>query len=68
MTPPLYSIVQAFQPGRRCQGHCAGGTVCEEHPDRPWEHDGCGAAGMPCENAACEFDAVTLAARRQASR
>jgi hypothetical protein len=28
---------------------CAGmGWVCEEHPDKPWEHDGCGAAGAPC--------------------
>jgi len=27
-------------------GTCAGmGWVCEEHPDRPWEHDGCGGAG-----------------------
>jgi hypothetical protein len=22
--------------------------VCEEHPDKPWEHDDCGAAGLAC--------------------
>lgn len=22
--------------------------VCEEHPGKPWEHDGCGGAGVPC--------------------
>ena len=22
--------------------------VCEEHPDKPMDHDGCGGAGMPC--------------------
>jgi hypothetical protein len=24
------------------------GRVCEDHPDKPWEHDGCGGAGGPC--------------------
>jgi hypothetical protein len=24
------------------------GWVCERHDDKPWEHDGCGGAGMPC--------------------
>jgi hypothetical protein len=28
---------------------CAGmGWVCEEHMDRPWQHDGCGGAGVGC--------------------
>jgi hypothetical protein len=22
--------------------------VCEDHPDQPWEHDGCGGAGAAC--------------------
>jgi hypothetical protein len=22
--------------------------VCEEHPDRPWGHEDCDGAGMPC--------------------
>jgi hypothetical protein len=22
--------------------------VCEDHPDEPWEHDGCGGAGAAC--------------------
>lgn len=36
----------------RCS-HCLDeGHVCETHPDKPWEHDGCGGAGMPC-SACC---------------
>jgi hypothetical protein len=31
-----------------CEGSAAPGWLCEEHPDQPWEHDGCGAAGMKC--------------------
>lgn len=31
------------------------GWVCEEHPDKPWPHDGCGGAGMPCDEPGCEF-------------
>jgi hypothetical protein len=28
---------------------CAGtGWLCEEHPDKPMDHDGCRGAGMPC--------------------
>lgn len=28
---------------------CAGtGWVCEDHPDKPMEHDSCGGAGAPC--------------------
>jgi len=22
--------------------------ICEEHPDKPMEHDGCKGSGMPC--------------------
>jgi hypothetical protein len=22
--------------------------VCEQHPDQPWDHDGCKSAGDPC--------------------
>ena len=28
-----------------CQGLL---WICEAHPDQPWEHDGCGGAGLPC--------------------
>jgi len=28
--------------------------VCESHPDEPWEHEGCGGAGMPCPS--CNTD------------
>lgn len=32
----------------RCTGSAEPGWVCEEHPDKPWQHDGCGAAGARC--------------------
>jgi hypothetical protein len=32
---------------------CAEGWVCEDHPDRPWQHDRCGGAGMLCQNPDC---------------
>jgi hypothetical protein len=25
------------------------GWVCEDHVDMPFQHDGCGGAGAPCE-------------------
>ena len=28
--------------------HCRDGWICEEHPDRPWPHDGCKALGDLC--------------------
>ena len=28
-----------------CKGSPVPGWVCEDHPDKPWEHDGCGGAG-----------------------
>ena len=31
-----------------CAGSASPGWVCEEHADRPFEHDGCGGAGMKC--------------------
>jgi hypothetical protein len=24
------------------------GWICEEHPDKPMDHEGCVGAGMPC--------------------
>src|SRR4029453_1555763 len=35
---------------------CYRGWVCEDHPDQPWEHDGCGAAGELCKNPNCNKD------------
>ena len=36
--------------------HCRGSQiVCEDHPTRPMNHDGCGSAGMPC---ACNTEAT----------
>jgi hypothetical protein len=46
---------------------CAEGWVCEEHKDRPMGHDGCGGAGQPCANEACQAGVTLrhqLAARR----
>jgi hypothetical protein len=37
------------------------GWVCEDHPDKPWQHDACGGAGSPCicnPNGVVEFVAV----------
>ena len=31
-----------------CAGSASPGWVCEEHADRPLEHDRCGGAGMKC--------------------
>jgi hypothetical protein len=31
-----------------CAGSKEPGWLCEEHPDKPWEHHGCGGAGMKC--------------------
>jgi hypothetical protein len=33
---------------RPCQDCDGTYWICEEHPDRPMEHDGCGAAGLLC--------------------
>jgi hypothetical protein len=35
----------------RCGG---GGWLCEDHPDRPSPHEGCGAMGVPCPD--CNAD------------
>jgi hypothetical protein len=29
--------------------HANNGWVCEEHPDQPWVHEGCGAARVLCK-------------------
>jgi hypothetical protein len=31
-----------------CAGSEEPGWLCEEHPDKPMGHDGCGGAGMAC--------------------
>jgi hypothetical protein len=32
---------------------CFYGWVCEDHPDKPWGHKGCGAAADLCKNPQC---------------
>lgn len=39
------SIMPKTEECTRCHGVA---WVCEEHPDKPMFHDGCGGAGMPC--------------------
>jgi hypothetical protein len=31
-----------------CRDSAEPGWLCEEHKGMPWQHHGCGAAGMPC--------------------
>lgn len=31
-----------------CLGAREPGWLCEEHPNRPWAHDGCDGVGVPC--------------------
>jgi hypothetical protein len=55
----------AIEPVSAC--YCVGGWICEKHPDRGWQHDGCEGAGMPCEDPACVAGTAIrerLAARR----
>ena len=35
---------------------CLKGWVCEDHPNQPWNHRGCGAAGELCKNPQCDKD------------
>jgi hypothetical protein len=37
-------------------GPCYWGWVCEDHPNQPWGHRGCGAAGELCKNPRCDKD------------
>ena len=34
---------------------CWFGTVCEDYPDKPWEHDDCHAAGDLCPRTECPY-------------
>jgi hypothetical protein len=35
--------------------HCDRGFGCEEHPERPADHDGCRSEGMRCQNPDCPW-------------
>jgi hypothetical protein len=41
--------------------HCADGWICEQHPDRPWPHDGCPGPGELCRNPECVVGRVLRA-------
>src|SRR5215470_2180381 len=34
---------------------CWFGYVCEDHPNKPWEHNDCHAAGDPCPRPDCPY-------------
>jgi hypothetical protein len=34
---------------------CAGGWICEEHPEHPWPHDKCPGPGTRCLDDACPW-------------
>jgi hypothetical protein len=33
--------------------YCKDGWICQVHPDKPWEHDGCTNPGILCVNPEC---------------
>ena len=35
---------------------CREGWVCEAHPDKAWEHDGCDGIGMPCQPSIAQME------------
>jgi hypothetical protein len=47
---------------------CAGGWICEEHPDKPWPHDDCLGPGMPCDAPGCELSLLDLTPDDPAAR
>src|SRR6266481_7453407 len=49
---------------------CYKGWVCENHPNQPWGHSGCEAAGDLCTNPQCDkdLDSIFLSARVQPGR
>ena len=30
-------------------GQCNDGWICEDHPDKPFQHDACGGIGWACK-------------------
>lgn len=40
----------------KCRGYA--GWICERHPDKPFMHDDCGGAGMPCDEPGCEHSLI----------
>jgi hypothetical protein len=49
----------------RC--HCWLGWQCEDHPDKQWEHDDCGAAGDRCDNLNCPYKEARMITERALS-
>ena len=53
------------RPRTKCR--CYNGWACENHPNQPWGHSGCGASGELCTNPLCDkdLDSIFLSARVQ---
>jgi hypothetical protein len=47
---------------------CNHGWMCEEHPDKPWEHDDCGGAGELCKNSDFSKNPDSIFALKYSSR
>jgi hypothetical protein len=41
---------------KRTKCRCFYGWVCEIHPNQPWKHGSCEAAGDLCKNPQCDKD------------
>jgi hypothetical protein len=55
----IVAAVHAIAACTRCAGT---GWVCEAHPDKPMEHDGCTGAGEPCPwSSGCQLSAKASA-------
>jgi hypothetical protein len=44
------------RPIKPTKSPCLNGRMCEDHPNQPWGHRGCGAAGELCKNPKCDKD------------
>src|SRR6266481_6768015 len=56
------------RPRTKCR--CYNGWVCANHPNQPWGHSSCEAAGDLCTNPRCDkdLDSIFLSARVQTGR
>jgi hypothetical protein len=48
-----FNMLAAKRKNKEPKCWCFYGWVCEDHPDKPWGHKGCGAAADLCKNPQC---------------
>src|SRR5262245_47334799 len=48
-----FNMLAAKRKNKEPKCWCFYGWVCENHPNQPWAHKGCGAAADPCKNPQC---------------